>query len=241
MQYRLDIGSDTLLPEVHRRLLKAYGPLPPCLRLDPVSQLILALIGCRTPNQVSMSAFEALADEFATWEGLRDAPTDTIEKIIRRVTFPDRKATCLKATLRAISQRRGKLNLDFLADWRVEAARKWLESLPGVGPKVSAAVLNFSMLRKRALVADTHHLRVARRLGLLPASARADRAYRILMDQVPPQWTADDLDDHNTLMKRHGQSICRHTAPLCSTCAVRPLCRACPHPPGRMKRRRPIG
>ena len=65
--------------------------------------------------------------------------------------------------------KRGVLSLDFLADLPVEEARAWLERLPGVGPKTSAAVLSFSTLRRPALPVDSHHHRVAARTGLIPS------------------------------------------------------------------------
>lgn len=90
---------------------------------------------------------------------------------------------------------------------------------------MSAAVLNFSTLRKRVMVVDCHHFRVAKRLGLLLESTRFPAAQRVLMNQhVPDAWTADDLDDHHSLMKLHGQTFCRHRAPLCRACPLRKLC-----------------
>ncbi len=47
------------------------------------------------------------------------------------------------------------------------AAWEWLEELPGVGPKTSAAVLLFSRLRMPALPVDSHYHRVAQRIGLV--------------------------------------------------------------------------
>ena len=41
--------------------------------------------------------------------------------------------------------------LDFLGTMPVRAARDWLESIGGIGPKTSAAVLAFSRLRLAAL------------------------------------------------------------------------------------------
>ena len=51
---------------------------------------------------------------------------------------------------------------------------------PGVGPKTSAAVLLFSRLRKPALPVDSHHYRVAVRLGLLSARVPVGRSHAVL-------------------------------------------------------------
>jgi endonuclease III len=226
VQLALPLSLSRPVVEVHYRLLAAYGPPPEWVRLDPVSQLILSLLGSRTRGDVSKMVFHALCERFRDWESLRDAPLAAIEPLLRPVTFAEKKVVWLPAALRSITTRRGRLDLIFLVDWPVKAARGWLETLPGVGPKVSAAVVNFSTLRMRALVVDTHHLRVAKRLNLLPPATDAAVAHRLLMRQLPTDWTADDLDTHHTLMKLHGQRFCRHAAPICSPCPLRDLCAA---------------
>ena len=65
-------------------------------------------------------------------------------------------------------------------------AREWLEDLPGVGPKTSAAVLLFSNLRRPALPVDSHHHRVAARLGLIPANVAVGPSHAVLEAQLPP-------------------------------------------------------
>ena len=55
----LDDRSQTLA-EIHRRLQRRFGPQGPFLPFDPVSQLVMGLIGGRTRGEVSKSAFEAL-------------------------------------------------------------------------------------------------------------------------------------------------------------------------------------
>ena len=106
----------------------------------------------------------------------------------------------------------------------VEDALAWLERLPGVGRKVAAATLDFSTLRKRALVIDTHHLRVLRRLGFLSGRCTLRRAYDRIMPLVPTDWPPAMLDEHHQLMKCLGQEICRHGMPICRRCPLENLC-----------------
>ena len=67
----------------------------------------------------------------------------------------------------------------------VTEARAWLESLSGVGPKTSAAVLSFSTLRRPALPVDSHHHRVAVRTGMIPATLAVGPAHAVLSAQLP--------------------------------------------------------
>lgn len=216
------------LVEVHNRLRAHYGALPAVHLLGPVPTLVLALLGTRTRSALAMRVVETLKGKLGSWEAVRDAPSAVILDLIRPVTFAEKKVVWLPGALRTITRARGRLELDFLADWPEEAASIWLCRLPGVDAKVSAAVLNFSRLRKRSLVVDSHHLRVAKRLGLIGAKASIGLAARRLSRQLPDHWSAADLDDHHTLMKLHGQKRCRHRSVRCGDCPLAGACRRGP-------------
>src|SRR5580698_4513326 len=172
------------LPHVHRLLLGYYGQPKPRELWDPLTQLIYSLLSSRTKTPVSHQVMWDLERHFkagpGNWEPVRDAPVAEIERAIAIVTFPEQKAPQLKATLEGISERYGKLTLDFLARYRTDKIRAWLEQFPGVGPKTSAAVVNFSTLRRRALGIDSHHLRVAQRLCLVPRADAATTEERLM-------------------------------------------------------------
>lgn len=218
-----DDGAATLA-DIHSRLLARFGRQGPWRHLDPVSQLVLGIVGGRTRGFVSLSVLEALIKRFGCWEAVRDASYDEVRETIARVTFSDNKARYLQAALRQLTAMRSGLELEFLTNWPVESALAWLERIPGVGRKVSAATLNFSSLKMRALVIDTHHLRVMKRLGLLRTQASFREAYRLLTPRLPPEWTAADVDDHHQLVKLLGQRICRHDIPACADCPLTSLC-----------------
>jgi endonuclease-3 len=116
------------------------------------------------------------------------------------------------------------LSLDFLSDLPVRAARDWLESLTGVGPKTSAAVLLFSRLRMPALPVDSHHHRVAQRLALIPENISVAPAHRLLEAQLPPDWTAQQVYENHEALMLHGQRCCYFRSPDCHRCAVLDLC-----------------
>lgn len=158
------------------------------------------------------------------WEPVRDAPVAEIERAIAAVTFPDQKAFRLKAALEQITARTGALSLDFLHRYRTDKIRAWLEQFEGVGPQVSAAIVNFSTLRRRALCIDANHLRVAQRLCVVPRADAATTEER-LMRLVPETWDAAMLDEHHALVKMHAQTLCTFENPRCTDC---PLLQICP-------------
>lgn len=210
---------------VHRRLCAAYGcPIPWFHELDPVSELVSSLLSHRTRNADSGRAFRALRERFASWEALRDAPVSEVESTIPMVTWPEQKAPRIQAVLRRVTELRGALDLDFLGAWPVPEARAWLEALPGVGPKTSAAVLLFSRLRRPALPVDSHHHRVAVRLGLVPPRVPVGEAHALLEAQLPEGFTAQEVYDNHEALMLHGQRCCFFANPACGRCPVLDLC-----------------
>lgn len=212
------------LQVIHKHLQRRFGDQGPFLRLDPVSHLVMGLIGVRTHSAVSKAASLRLAAHFGSWERVRHASVGDIQRIIGAVTFSDRKAVHLKAALAMIEHANGRFCLENLRPMSVADGLAWLERLPGVGRKVAAVTLNFSTLCKPALVIDTHHLRVLRRLGLVGGGARIRQAYDTIMPLLPPDWQAVAFDEHHQLMKTLGQSYCRHARPVCRACPLKHLC-----------------
>ena len=211
--------------EIHRLLCAEYEcPIAYFHNLDPLSELVSSLLSHRTKNADSSRAFKNLRAAFADWQAVRDAPVAEVEAAIAPCTWPEQKAPRLQQVLREITAQRGELALDFLADLSVVAARSWLETLPGVGPKTSAAVLCFSTLQRRALPVDSHHHRVAIRLGVIPASLAVGPSHAILEAMLPTEWTAQQVYDNHEILMLHGQRVCFHHNPDCRRCVLLDIC-----------------
>jgi len=211
---------------VHDRLCAEYGcPIGYFHDLDPLSELVSSLLSHRTKNADSHRAFQNLLARFPEgWAAVRDAPVADVQEALAPCTWPEQKAPRLQEILRRIGDERGELSLDFLEALPVSEARAWMERLPGVGPKTSAAVLAFSRLRGRALPVDSHHHRVAARLGLIPASVDVGPAHALLEAQLPPEWTAQQVYDNHEVLMLHGQRCCFFNAPACARCPVLDVC-----------------
>lgn len=210
--------------EVHTRLCEEYHcPIAYFHDLDPLSELVSSLLSHRTRNADSGRAFKALRNRYPEWSDVRDAPTADVQESVASCTWPEQKAPRIQAVLREITARRGELSLDFLAQMSVPEARQWLESITGIGPKTSAAVLLFSRLRMPALPVDSHHHRVAVRLGLIPANMAVGPSHRFLEAQLPDNATAQEVYDNHEALMLHGQTVCLEK-PRCERCVVLDLC-----------------
>jgi len=210
---------------IQERLCQEYGcPIGYFHNLDPLSELVSASLSHRTKNKDSGRAFKQLRAKFPNWEAVRDADTADVQTAVEPCTWPEQKAPRIQQILKQITKQQGKLSVDFLENMPVKEARKWLETLPGVGPKTSAAVLSFSTLRKRALPVDSHHHRVAMRTGLISEKVSVGPSHKILEAQLPEDWSAQQVYDNHEVLMLHGQRCCYYRNPECDRCVILDLC-----------------
>jgi protein ImuA len=224
MQPIFPFRQATDLGSIRERLVLHFGEIRVEDRPDPVSQFVGSFIGTRTYDWKSWDAFMRLVERYPNWSAIADAPVADIEAALAGVTFPEKKAPELKQALRATRTRFGQINLDFLAKHDVDQALSCLEQIHGVGPKIASATLNFSTLRMRTFVVDTHVLRVLQRFGFVGVRADIETAYDAVM-AVADGLDADDLFELHWHMKSLGQTICTYAKPRCMSCPLSDICR----------------
>jgi endonuclease-3 len=207
------------MTEVHRRLLESYGAPTWRPHLDPVSELVSTILSQNTNDRNRDVAFERLRARLPTWEEVRDSDVDTVIEAIRPAGLANQKGPRIQGALRLITQERGELDLDFLADWPVDEAKAWLSGIKGVGPKTVAIVLLFSLGRP-AFPVDTHVHRVTKRLGLIDQRVSREKAHDELEQLVPPE----DYYAFHLNVIRHGRRVCTSRKPDCEACVLRDLC-----------------
>ncbi|WP_379553468.1 endonuclease III domain-containing protein [Qipengyuania sp. DGS5-3] len=225
----LPLGSDPrtdILRRLHAALMAEYGRIirPPEKRRSPEWVLVHSVIGAQTKTIASNASTDGLLAEYGDWDRVARAPVEELEARLQRQTFPSVAARRLKDCLDAVAHEYGKVDLSHLADMETEAAMAWLEALPGVARKNSASVMNSSTLNRKAMVIDGHHRRIMQRMGIVPAKADTRRAYDALMPVLPPEWSAEDMDEHHLLLKSLGQTYCRPRRPNCSACFAKDDC-----------------
>lgn len=204
---------------VHERLLEAYGEPVWRTPLPAIDELVSTILSQNTNDNNRDRAFEALRAALPNWEAVRDAPPEDVIRAIRPAGLANQKGPRIQAVLRAISQQRGSLNLEFLREWDVEKARAWLLQFNGVGPKTAAIVLQFS-LGLPAFPVDTHVYRVTGRLGLRPDKMSVEEAHTHFESLFPP---GTFYAAHLNLI-RHGREVCQARTPHCDKCVLRQSC-----------------
>ena len=186
--------------------------------------LVQGVIGARTKSPVSNAATDRLLTRYGSWEAVADAPVAELQDELATQTYPNIAAERLKASLTALVERRGCVDLSHLESMATGEAMDWLEKLPGIGRKIAAGVMNASTLDRRAIVLDGHHTRILQRMGLVPPKADTRRAFDAIMPAMPPEWSGADFDEHHLLMKKVGQTYCRPRELHCGECPAQALC-----------------
>jgi len=188
---------------------------------DPFKTLIITIISQNTAGRNTTKAFENLSKQFEiTPEALANAETGQIEECLKVAGLYRNKAKTIKQTSKIILERFHG-NMKPILSLPFEAARKTLLQLPGVGPKTADVVLLFCS-EKSTIPVDTHVNRVAKRLGLAPASGDYETVRRALQSLYDPK---DYLEVH-VLLILLGRRYCRARNPLCRQCSVNMLCQS---------------
>ncbi|KAL5200681.1 hypothetical protein ABZP36_021884 [Zizania latifolia] len=130
-------------------------PSPPPSVLDG---LVTTLLSQNTTDAISRRAFASLKAAFPTWDQVVDEEGKRLEDAIRCGGLAATKAARIKAMLRAVRERRGKICLEYLRELSVDEVKSELSRFKGIGPKTVACVLMF-YLQKDDFPVDTHEAR----------------------------------------------------------------------------------
>lgn len=205
--------------KIHQTLLQVFGE--PAWRgpLPAVDELVSTILSQNTNDVNRDRGFNALREKFPTWESVRDAEAKDVIAAIKPAGLANQKGPRIQQVLRAITEERGSLNLDFLAGLPIEEARAWLTKFNGVGPKTAAIVLCFS-LNMPAFPVDTHIYRVSGRIGLRPEKMTVEQAHPHLESVFPAEtYYAAHLN-----LIRLGREVCGARKPNCPKCPILKLC-----------------
>ena len=203
-------------------LTAAYGPFPQEPRLDPIHELTFTILSQHTSDTNSERAFRSLMQRFGTLESVAAAPVADIESAISRGGLAKVKAPRIKEVLtKVLELNGGSLDLSFLREMPLPEAKAWLRQLPGIGPKSTGIILNFS-LGMPAMAIDTHIYRVCQRLGLIGPKVTADKAHDLLEAAVVPE----QVYPFHAAFINHGRRVCKAQRPLCGECVVAHGCPA---------------
>ena len=211
--------NEVTIEDVMNRLDEMYGPRVWESRGEPVDVLVETVLSQNTSDVNSARAFRSLVDRFGSLEAVATAPVEEIEQAISRAGLSRIKSARIRKMLARLLAENGSLDLYFLREMELSAARDYLVGIDGVGLKTASCVLVFS-LGMPAMPVDTHVHRVSRRLGLIDTRTSADAAHLVLESLVPEYRR---YEFHVNLIE-HGRRVCHARRPHCEGCDLSELC-----------------
>ncbi|RLE74864.1 MAG: endonuclease III [Thermoprotei archaeon] len=186
---------------------------------DPFKALVATIISQNTTEASTARALRRLSElcEISP-EALARVPVEAIAEAIRPAGLQEAKARAIRGVAELVVKEYGG---DFFRalEGTVEEVRERLMRVSGIGYKTVDVVL--MNLGRPVLAVDTHIARVARRLGLAPASGGYLAVQRALQAELERE---DPLKAHLLLIK-FGRTICRARRPRCGECPLRGECK----------------
>ena len=153
-------------------------------------------------NIISVPLFEKYPDIHA----LAECSLDELERIVRPCGLYKAKAKNMKACC-------VKLESDFCGE--IPSDMKALLTLPGVGRKI-ANLIRGDVFGLGGIVADTHMIRIANRLGFADSTDP-----RKVENALTPLIPTDEQSAFCHRAVHFGREICSARAPKCDSCFIR--------------------
>ena len=173
--------------------------------ISPFRFLITVMLSASTTDRQAEKAAEALFSVYPDEKAIASADASEIEVLIRSAGLSRSKSRNIKGTAEAV------------AASGIPDTMEGLMSLPGVGEKTASCYMH-SILSRPAVIADTHFVRVAKRLGFTDTDDRNKSAKEIRERFPEAMWSRLSM-----ALNLHGREVC-HARPDCSSCPVRALC-----------------
>jgi endonuclease-3 len=204
---------------VSDRLDSIYGSPRHNNKDDPLDEVIFIILSQMTTTKSFNRVYDHLKASIGSWSGLLKVPLRKTKSLIKDAGLSNQKGPRIKAILRMVKEKFGRVSLNGLSSLSDGEAEAFLTSLPGVGQKTAKCVLMYSLGRP-VLPVDTNVARLASRLGLIPRKVSQGGIHIALERVVRPE----DRYSFHVNGLAHGQRVCRAVYPKCGVCVLSRMC-----------------
>ena len=177
---------------------------------SPLELLVATILSAQMRDTVVNATTPRLFKKYKAADDYARADLETLIQEISPISFPANKAKYIKQACKILTEKyHGK----------VPGTMPELVELPGVGRKTANAILINAFEKIEGIVVDTHVIRLSYRLGWTK-NKDPEKIEQDLMKIIPKE----DWARITWLLKEHGRAVCRAPVPICSKCALEPLC-----------------
>ena len=220
MKPEIDQKQRSLLLDIHRRLLRAYGPQgwwPGESAFEVIVGAILTQAASWKNVEKALASLKG-AGVFSP-EGLRRVSLEELATLVRSVGYFNSKARKLKSFMEHLGRRyRDDLGLMFTRD--PSELRQELLSIYGIGEETADAILLYAG-QLPFFVVDAYTRRIFARLGCVPQEHQYKHWQHLFLANLPTDISL--FNEYHALLVCHGKERCRRD-PLCHGCTVAELC-----------------
>ena len=203
-----------------------YGPAAPPPVRGPLEMILWENVAYLASDERRGEAFRALRKQIGTtaFAILAAGPGKLREVAGLAGILPDQGVGKLLRVADIVRLRFGG-SLDAVLHLPEKQASQALRLFPGIGAPGVEKIFLFCGV-KPVLALDSNGLRVLVRLGYGAEKKSYAATYRLAQDAAQLELRADvkALQRAHLLLRRHGQELCRRSAPRCSSC---PVARSC--------------
>ncbi len=205
-------------------ILEEHHPeVMPLVSADPFALVLWEQVAYLATDDVRLAAFRELEKHTALKpESILAMPVKDLEKIALRggsIAWKER-AERMRASSKSAKTLAG------LGDRPIAEARKRLKKFAMIGGPGADRILLFAKLFP-VFALESNGLRVLMRMGFGREEGDYNANYRGVMEAIAPLLPKDfgTLIRSHQLLRAHGLTICKRSAPRCGTCALLPHCR----------------
>lgn len=213
------------LPAAIDQLERFYGPPPAPFPGTAFELVLFENVAYLADDARRREAFAELERTVGTRpEPILAASDGRLLAVARRGILPGTFAAKLREAARIAFEEFGG-DLDAALSGSPAAAKKALRRFPGIGEPAAEKIL-LTTGRAASLAPDSNALRVLVRLGWVEEAKAYAATYRAAVNLGEEQLGQDleALLRAHQLLRRHGQELCKRSAPLCERCPLAGVC-----------------
>ena len=178
---------------------------------SPLQLLIMTILAAQCTDARVNIVTQSLFSAYPSLESLAAASPEDIEAIVKPCGLGKSKARDIYGAANMLLREYGGV---------VPKDMDALLRLPGVGRK-SANLIRGDIYGLPAVVADTHCIRIANRMGFVSGTDDPLKVERALVKVLPPEESADFC--HRCVL--HGRAVCTARTAHCTQCMLADICR----------------
>jgi len=170
------------------------------------------MLSSQTRDEINADAMKKLISHGLTVENILNTDDDTLDKLIGKCGFHNKKVKYIKATSAILQEKYNSDIPDNIED---------ITSLPGVGPKMGYLLMVFAWNKPIGIGVDVHVHRISNRLKWVHTNTPEET--RLALEAWLPKeyWGSKGI---NNLFVGFGQTICKPVGPKCDECLINKIC-----------------